>query len=222
MFSKKLLFIAAIACMPAMAHAQVGAAVNSVSPVKIGLGIKAGANFQRLQGETWGDATRAGYFGGLFLNATFKKYGVSGEVLFSQTSFNTTGAKLYVAQKAGGTTNYTVVDTTGKEGSFAVTTVSVPILFNLKVVNNLWLQVGPQYSMVVGVKDKDGLVKDANDLFKSGDISGVLGAHLNLPLNLSVGARYIMGFSDVNGGNTSASEAWRNRSAQIYVGYSFL
>lgn len=222
MFSKKLLFITAIACMPAMAKAQVGAAVNSVSPVKISLGIKAGANFQKLQGDTWGDATRAGYFGGLFLNATFKKYGVSGEVLFSQTSFTTSGIKLAAAKKAAGSTNYTVVDSSGKEGAFAVTTVSVPILFNLKVVNNLWLQVGPQYTAVVGIKDKDGLVKDANDLFKSGDISGVLGAHLNLPLNLSVGARYVMGFSDVNGGSNSASEAWRNRSAQLYVGYSFL
>lgn len=212
----------AIACMPAVTNAQVGAAVNSVSPVKIGLGIKAGANFQKLQGETWGDATRAGYFGGLFLNATFKKYGVSGEVLFSQTSFTTTGTKLYNAKKAASATNYTVIDSSAKEGAFAVTTVSVPILFDLKIVNNLWLQVGPQYSAIISVKDKDGLVNDANELFKSGDISGVLGLHLNLPLNLSVGARYILGFSDVNGTNNSASEAWRTRSAQLYVGYSFL
>jgi hypothetical protein len=222
MFSKKLLFIAAIACMPAMANAQVGAAVNSVSPVKIALGIKAGANFQKLKGDTWGDANRTGYFGGLFLNATFKKYGVSGEVLFSQTSFTTTGTKLNNAKKAAAATNYSVIDSSAKEGAFAVTTISVPILFNLKVIKNLWLQVGPQYSAVISVKDKDGLVSDANDLFKSGDISGVIGAHLNLPVNLSIGARYIMGFSDVNATNNSASESWRNRSAQIYIGYSFL
>jgi hypothetical protein len=222
MFSKKLIITMAAFCLPFMAGAQVGAAVNSVSPVKVHLGLKVGANFQRLQGDTWSEASKTGYVGGIFGGAYFKKFGVSGEVLFGQTSFTTTGTKLNNARKAAAATNYTMLDSSAKEGAFAVTTVSVPVLFNVKVLKIVWLQIGPQYSAVINVKDKDGLVKDADNLFKSGDISGVLGAQVNILSKLNIGARYIMGFSDVNGTSNSASETWRNRGAQVHIGYSFL
>jgi hypothetical protein len=59
--------------------------------------------------------------------------------------------------------------------------------------------------------------------FTTTDISGVLGLELRLPLHLTAGARYILGFSDVNNHDeTAISEAWRNRYAQVYVGFRFL
>lgn len=222
MFSKKLLFTITTVCLPFLMQAQVGAAVNAVSPVKVQLGIKAGANFQTLKGDLWGDQNKTGYFGGIFGGATFKKFGVTGEVLLSQTSFTTTGTKLHAAKQTAAAGNYTVIDSSAKEGAFAITTLSVPVLFNVKVLKFAWLQIGPQYSAVIGVKDKDGLVSDAKEMFKSGDVSGVLGLQVNLPLNLNVGARYIMGFSDVNSADNSVSQTWKNRTFQLHLGYSFL
>ena len=86
----------------------------------------------------------------------------------------------------------------------------------------LWLQVGPQYSGVVSVKDVDGLVGDAKGLFRSGSVSGVAGLELKLPFHLNVGARYILGFSNLNASSSSISGTWQDRTLQVHLGYTFL
>jgi hypothetical protein len=65
-------------------------------------------------------------------------------------------------------------------------------------------------------------------MFTSGEFSAVLGVEGKLPYHLVVGGRYIYGLSNINnhsaisnGTSIISDEAWYNRSAQIYVGYTF-
>ena len=104
--------------------------VNKIVP-KVILGVKVGANFQQLTGNTWDNAYKAGIMGGAFIGVTKKKFGVQAEGLFRSASFDT---------KA-----------TPSSQSISVKTVNldVPVLFEYKLVNRLWLQAGPQFSSII-------------------------------------------------------------------------
>jgi hypothetical protein len=99
--------------------------------------------------------------------------------------------------------------------------MDIPVLLEYKIINMLWVQAGPQFSTMLSAKSNDG--KDVKDLFNSSDISGLLGLEAKLPLHLVAGARYVLGFSDINNhAVTQASESWKNRYIQAYVGFRFL
>ncbi|RYE25535.1 MAG: PorT family protein [Sphingobacteriales bacterium] len=212
---KKLFFTLLTFSIPAMMHAQLTGAAQSVLPVKIDLGIKVGANFSKLDGKTWQEAYKGGVLGGVFVGLHRKKIGVSAEALFSQTK--------YEINSPLPSSFYNNAADTGKSVNVRATYLNIPVLFNYKLFSMAWLQIGPQYSGVVSLNDKDDFLKDAKGLFKGGDISGVIGLQINLPVKLNIGARYILGFTDQNSGNNAAvTDAWKNRSIQLHVGYSFL
>ena len=212
---KKLIFTLLAFSLPAIMYAQVTGAAQSVLPVKVDLGIKVGANFSKLDGKTWQEAYKGGVLGGVFVGIHRKKIGVSAEALFSQTQYQINSplpANLY----------NNAADT-GRSVNVRASYLNIPVLFNYKLFSMAWLQIGPQYSGIVSLNDKDELLKDAKGLFKGGDISGVIGLQIKLPIKLNFGARYILGFTDQNSGNNPAvTDAWKNRTIQLHVGYSFL
>jgi hypothetical protein len=70
---------------------------------------------------------------------------------------------------------------------------------------------------------KDNNSKEVKNYFKSSDIAAVGGVDVRLPFRLSAGARYVMGLTDVNNNTVPGfSDAWKNRSIQVYLGYRFL
>jgi hypothetical protein len=113
-----------------------------------------------------------------------------------------------------------------KDGSFRVNNLSIPLLLNIKLFSRAVIQLGPQFTGVVSVRDKDELFKDAKSLFKS-SFDGVIGVNLKLPAHLDIGARYIIGLSNMhstNGTNTTqqVDDTWKQRTLQIHLGYSIL
>lgn len=212
---KKLFFTALSLCIPYFMQAQVTAAAQSVLPVKVDLGLKVGANFAQLDGGTWSDAYKPGLMGGAFFGISRNKIGGQIEALFSQTKYSVE-SKLPYASKTG-ILNPT---TTATSGDVNVSYLTIPVLFQYKVLPFTWLQLGPQYSGVVSVNDKDELFTDAKGLFKGGDIAGVAGVQIKLPVKLVISGRYILGFTDNN--NSGVGDAWKNRTIQLSVGYSFL
>lgn len=97
--------------------------------------------------------------------------------------------------------------------------LSIPLLANIDLgTPRLKLQVGPQFSALVSDKKVLGAAKEA---FKGGDISGVAGLWLQLPI-VNVSARYVIGFNDVKDINSVANTSnWKNQSIQLGVGVSF-
>ncbi|XZF13901.1 porin family protein [Chitinophagaceae bacterium MMS25-I14] len=182
---------------------------------KLQLGIKAGVNVSSLNGDNWDNGYKTNLLGGLEAGLYGNRVGISLEAFFSQSSY-VTGDNFHNIYEQ----YYNNVSDSAKQGTFRVSYLNIPILFNLKLVKGLWLQLGPQYSGVVSVKDVDALVHDAKGLFKSGDVSGVAGLRLNLPFHLSVGARYVFGFTDLN--NMSIGDTWQQRTVQVHVVYNLL
>lgn len=180
------------------------------------LGIKAGVNFDKTQGEHL-DGDFSGYFlGGAYVGLQFTKFRIQAEALYSQNTM-TTGSSFkdafnnYISQKGEDL----------KSGSFEMNELSVPIVVGVNIVPKLlWVEVGPQYTAAISLKDKDGFLTDVENVVKKGYVSGLVGASLELPLNLNVTVRYVFGLTDRN--NTDVSEQWRSSHIQATVGYSFV
>ena len=170
--------------------------VSKVLP-KVIFGVKVGANFQQLNGDSWNNAYKAGFTGGAFVGVTKKKFGVQVEGLISSAKFSTDASL----------NNPSV--------TFNNLYLNVPVLFEYKLVNRLWLQIGPQFTDLVSTNNNDHV----NNAFKTTDFDGALGLQLILPLHLVASARYIFGFTNVD---NLSSQTWNNRSIQLSLGFRFL
>ncbi len=200
---KRLLTLLAVAALGvSTAHAQ-----------KLQLGLKLGANFTQLDGKTWDNGYKTNLVAGAFVGVRALRFGVLGEVLFSQASYRT-------GNDFGTIYSDELKNPSKAVGDFRVNYVSIPVLLQVKLIGPLVLLAGPQYSGVINVNDKDELVKDAKAIFKSGSIDAVGGVLLELPMHLNAGARYIVGLSNINGIN-DAQDSWKQKALQIHVGYTF-
>jgi hypothetical protein len=180
------------------------------------LGIKAGANFSSIKGETWENGIKANLAAGLYAGFKAEHIGVQVEALFSQSDY-VTGSDFHDVYGS----YYQNIGDSVKKGMFRVNKLSIPLLFQFKILPGLWIQLGPQYTGIVSVKDMDNLVTDAKSMFKTNNIQGVAGATFNLG-NFNVGARYIFDFSDINNTNVNADDVWKERVLQIHVGLKIL
>lgn len=195
--------------LPFMAGAQ------GVGGLKLKAGVKLGVNLAQLDGKSWDNGYKANLLGGLYLGVRGGRAGVQIEALFSQSGYRT-GNSFYDLYHG----YYNDIKDSVKQGAFRVNYLNIPVLFQLKLLNNVWIQVGPQYSGVVSVKDVDGLVHDAKGLFKSGELSGIGGIWIDLPFHLNVGGRYVFGLSNIQDAD-DVDETWKTRTVQLHVGYSF-
>ncbi len=190
------------ACAAAMlftieSNAQLGVAKKIVPTVV--LGVKVGANLQQMSGSgtTFDAKLKPGILGGVFLSVEKKKLGVRVEGLIKTASF----------------------DIAGTSSRINTVTVDIPALLEYKLIKRVWIQVGPQFSSLISAKQNNN-GPDFKGNLRNSDISAVGGLEVRLPLKLTVGARYIYGFVNVN--NTAAPGTWRNSSIQVSVGYRFL
>lgn len=165
---------------------------------KVNVGVKVGLNMQQLSGApSFKSDYKPGIVGGAFVSVRKNKIGVRLEGLVKT-------ARIDVAPPSTGHINTLALD--------------VPVLFEYKLISRLWLQVGPQFTDIISAKDQNS--NDVKNTFNSSDISGVLGLEALLPLHLTVGARYILGFTDMN--KSGLGDSWKNRSIQVSVGFRFL
>ena len=182
---------------PAQAQIPVVSKVTKALP-KVTVGLKAGANFQTLSGTGWASSYKPGIVGGAFVGLSKGKWGVQVEALIKSARFDTkASSSVYVKTLS----------------------LDIPVLLEYKIVKRLWIQAGPQFTSLMSAKDQAS--NDVKKSFKSSDISGVVGVEVKLPLHLIAGARYVLGFTDINN-TTGATDAWKNRYAQLYVGFRFL
>ncbi|MDQ0108155.1 hypothetical protein J2T02_003283 [Chitinophaga terrae (ex Kim and Jung 2007)] len=186
--------------------------IATVSTVKsqdrlLRFGIKGGANLGKLDGSGFQDGFKLGYhLGGFAQLRLVKGFGVQGELVFSSTKTETTDdfSKIYEG-----------VSTADDRKKINLNYLSIPLLANIDLgTPRLKLQVGPQFGALVSDRKVLGAAKEA---FKGGEISGVAGLWLQLPI-VNVSARYIIGFNDVKGLETMNSSNWKNQSIQLGVG----
>ena len=167
------------------------------------LGAKAGANLGKLDGVAYSKGFKLGYQLGGFVEYDFnEKWGLQGEVLFSQTntkfrdSYQSVWDEKFDKNK---TLNY----------------VSVPLLFKYNPNGLISLLAGPQFSFLAN-KD-DSTWENGKKLFKDTDFSLVAGAEVNLGPLFAYG-RYVWGFSDIS---NALKEKATTQQIQVGVGVRF-
>jgi hypothetical protein len=172
------------------------------------LGIKAGTNIFKVDGQSFNQSYQFGYNVGAFAEINFPgPFGIQPEVMFNQTNYHT-GTQFSDMYSNG------VNDVKGK-----LNYLTIPILLSFKPIPFLALQAGPQFGILLN--QDQHLVNNGADAFKKGDFSLVAGAQLNLGA-LKLGGRYVIGLSDVNdlgNGNATNPEKWKNQGFQLYAGF---
>lgn len=196
-----------------LAAFSLAGAANAQS---IDVGLKLGANLSQLNGESWDGGYKANILGGVFVGVRAVRMGVQAEAFFTQSTYTIGKTPRDFAMA-----NYKNAVDSAKGGSFRLNQLSVPVLFQLKVVGPLWLQAGPQFTATLSSSDKDNLLKNPDDFFKKASVDGVVGAQAILPFKLQAGVRYVFGLSGINSAE-GVADSWKQRSFQIHIGYSFL
>ncbi|WP_343693843.1 porin family protein [Chitinophaga sp.] len=200
---KKLFFAVAVLCVTAFSTTTVNAQSGFLR-----FGLKGGANLGKLDGKGYKDGFNLGYHLGGFAQVNLTKgFGVQGELIFSSTQTKTTSdfSEIY---------NTDNLSDNGKK--INLNYLSIPLLANFSLGSpRIKLQVGPQFSALVSNKN---VFKGANDAFHGGDISGVAGLWIQLPI-VNISARYVVGFTDVKNVNDVTNTGnWKNQAIQLGVG----
>ncbi len=165
--------------------------VNSEAQM-LKFGVKAGANFNSLDGDDAKgfDTYTSFHFGALLEVIVFENFAIQPELLYSSQ-----GAK--------------VSEENVKDINFSYVTVPVLAKFYL-ITDKLSLEAGPQFSFLVN--------ENVSDQFesKSFDFAAVGGLGFNFTENIFAQARYVAGLTD-----TTKDAEIKNRVIQISVGYRF-
>jgi len=166
------------------------------------LGVKAGANLFKVDGESFSQEFQFGYMAGAFTQIYVNsKWGLQPELNFNQTNYRT-GSNFSSVVPDG------VNDVKGK-----LNWLTVPVLLSYRPVPFLSLLAGPQFGILLN--QDEHLINNAGDAFKKGDVSLVGGAQLNLGPVLA-GARYVFGLTNIN--DVTNQSTWKNEGWQLYAG----
>lgn len=193
--------------------------IAAFSQAQVAIGIKAGPNFAKIDANTSAGENyknRTGFHGGGFVLVKFAKFGIQPEVLFS---------------KQGSKVSFDYVGIARGTSEITYNYINIPIMFKLYTVAGINLQVGPQFGFLSGGEAKSTvstyttpvttstITDDAKDIAKSSDFSLGLGLGWDLPLGITVDARYNLGLSD--NGKDSTDEQ-KNQVFQLSLGYKLV
>ena len=167
-------------------------------------GVKAGANISTLKIEDFDDNdSRIGLHAGLFAHIHLNpQWAVQPEVVYSAE-----GGKLRN------------VVTQGDEVTFKNDYVNIPVMLQYMFDNGFRLEAGPQLGLLVSSKaeDDDGNEDDADDTFKSTNVSLGFGLNYLSQSGFGVGGRYNLGLSNIAEGSGDV----KGRVFQISLFYMF-
>jgi len=138
---------------------------------QIRFGLKAGLNWANTHVTDISTDSKTGFHGGAFIGVKMTKVGVIADVLYSTRGW-------------------------GGDDASDLIYLDIPVIVKIYLATGLHLELGPQFAILLSAEDVDGL--DVKDKFESSEISGVIGLGFDLPMGLGLGARYVIGFTDVN------------------------
>ncbi len=173
------------------------------------LGAKFGANLSKIDGQSFKQSFDLGYQLGGFAEINFNKnIGIQPEVLFSQTNTKVASGFQAIYDSIG----HTFIGQKVK-----LNYLNIPVLLRINSGKFLTFLVGPQFSILVN--DKEDLLENGKNAFKSGDFAMVAGAQLNIG-SLRVYGRYNIGLSNIN--DIDNQDKWKNQQLQLGVGLRIL
>jgi hypothetical protein len=185
--------------------------ISSVLPAqkKLGAGIKAGINVATQvtpgEGENVDVKSLTGFHGGITVNYFIvDPVAIQIDVLISQK-----GSK------------WSDPVFSGKD---KLSYLDIPVLVRFQPLGFLNVHAGPQFGFLLSATQHpdNGDKMDIMDYYKSTDIGLVLGAEGNLPFNINLTLRYILGLSTVDTEVYYDVDDWKNNVFQVSVGYRLM
>jgi hypothetical protein len=177
--------------------------IGSSAFSQFSLGIKAGANLGKIEGQAFKDEFALGYHAGAYATIPIsKKFAIQPEVLFNQINNDTT-------------TSFSDVFKVKNASSIQLKYLSIPLLLNYNVNKIITIQAGPQFGVLMN--ENDNLLQNGQNAFKTGDFSLVGGLQLKL-LKFRIYGRYVGGMTDIN--HLMSSATWKASAIQLGVGLS--
>ena len=114
----------------------------------------------------------------------------------------------------------------GYDGTFKLDYINVPVMAKFNLGENFAIEAGPQAGILISAKDDyessgDSGVDDIKDDIKNIDYGASFGISYDFDSGYVLGARYNLGFADIN--DFSGSESFKNHNGvfQFYVGFKF-
>jgi len=110
------------------------------------------------------------------------------------------------------------------DARYNLTYIDLPILIRFQPVSLINIHAGPQFSYLLLANQKDfGTNLNTNVIgnFYKFDLGLAFGIEANLPYNINLTVRYILGLNTATTG-TQYTETWRNKSFQVSLGYRIL
>ncbi len=181
--------------------------LSNLHSQSVHLGIKVGANVNKLSGQSFADKFSFGYhYGGFIEVGIGNKFFIQPEVFVSQVKQDTSSQFRVIYNGLMGTATSKV----------QLNYINIPVLIGYKASDNLTIQVGPQYSILMSKNET--LLQNGKNAFKSGDFS--LSAGLQLQASkFRIYGRYALGLSNLN--DIDKMDSWKSQSIQIGIGLAF-
>lgn len=170
------------------------------------IGFKGGANVTKVDGKAFKEEFRYGYhLGGFAEIGLGRKFQLQPEVIFNQSATSLDSNYKVIYQN--------IINSS--QSHIKLNYVSIPILLNYKLLGPIYLQAGPQFSILVD--QNKNFLQNGADAFKKGDFSMLGGVQVRL-LSLRVTGRYIIGLNNINDINNQ--DKWKNEAFQLSVGFA--
>lgn len=203
---------------------------KDVQPVRFG--IKAGGNSAYLSQQSFGlNSQKIGFHAGAFVNIPIsKQFSFQPEVLYNQM-----GAR-DVAYSTETTVGETTIKTKG-ENKLTMNYISVPLMVQMRPVDNFYIEAGPEFSYFINGKTKGESTvttttggttttqthSNSEDLNKD-DINKLnfglgLGLGYDITPNIGINARYVNSLTKIDKSLPAAES--NNRVFQLGLNYKF-
>ena len=182
--------------------AFVTIALASTNAQGFQLGVKGGANIFQVDGRSFDQAFKYGYSIGGYAEINFSKhFGIQPELLWNEYQTRTADQYSQVYTNLSASTD------------IQLNYLSIPVLLAFKPAKILTIHVGPQFGILIN--QSQSLIDNSKSAFKSGDLSMLAGAQLNLAW-FKLGARYAIGLNNLD--NVGNVDTWKSKGFQVYVG----
>ncbi|WP_318640974.1 porin family protein [Flavobacterium ardleyense] len=194
-----------------------------VNAQEVEFGVKAGVNIASITGDVEDVSAKIGFHIGGFAEIKIsEKFSVQPELLFS-----TQGAKSEYTYNEGGFTEKST-------DKLNLNYINIPVMAKLYVAEGFSLEAGPQIGFLMSSKTKsdytitgggmdinESVEVDSKEFTNTVDFGLNFGLGYKFTENLSAGARYNLGLSDINKEVDGEALSVKNSVIQVSIGYSF-
>ena len=200
----KILRIKIVNMKTKLVNLSVALLISQLMMAQFHIGVKAGANITKVDGQSFKQQFEYGYHLGGFAEIKLSdKFSFNPEVLFSQNSSTLDSNYKSIYE------NVIASD----QSKVKLNYLTIPLLLDYKFLGPVHLQAGPQFGILMN-KDKNFL-QNGEQAFKNGDFSMALGAQVKIAQFRFTG-RYLIGLNNIN--DIDNQDKWKNQVIQLSVG----